>query len=148
MNSSLGISFPVEVCSSTLLRKRNQPLLATVPFVAADEPSRRGCDQRDGAVTFVAVRHSFGAAKLHPQTRLGAVEHRFSADREGDGMGGRIDAEAGDVFEFLCKLPAVRQLEHADAKRHELVGIKDTFHRTQAFASIRWVASAAARAPG
>jgi hypothetical protein len=32
-------------------------------------------------------------------------------------MGGRIDAEAGDVFEFFCELPVVRQLEHADAMR-------------------------------
>lgn len=39
-------------------------------------------------------------------------------------MGGRIDIEADDVFEFLGELRVVRQLERADAMRRELVGFK------------------------
>jgi len=34
----------------------------------------KGCEQRGGAVTFVVVRHRPGTARLHRQTRLGAVE--------------------------------------------------------------------------
>jgi hypothetical protein len=54
-------------------------------------------------VTFVVVRHRPGTARLHRQTRLGAVERLDLAlliDREDDRMGGRIDVEADDVFEF------------------------------------------------
>ncbi len=47
-------------------------------------------------------------------------------------MGGRIDIEADDVFEFLGELRVVRQLERADAMRRELVGFENTLHRTQA----------------
>src|ERR1700682_2533686 len=47
-------------------------------------------------------------------------------DREDDRMGGRIDVEADDVFEFLGELRVVRQLERADAMRRELVGLEDT----------------------
>src|ERR1700680_1813099 len=53
-------------------------------------------------------------------------------DREDDRMGGRIDVEADDVFEFLGELRVVRQLERADAMRRELVGLEDTLHRAQA----------------
>jgi hypothetical protein len=58
--------------------------------------------------------------------RLGAVERLDLAllvDREDDRMGGWIDVEADDVFEFLGELRVVRQLERADAMRRELVGI-------------------------
>jgi hypothetical protein len=46
-------------------------------------------------------------------------------------MGGRIDVEAGDVFELVGKLRVGRQLEHTDAMRRELVRLEDTLHRTQ-----------------
>ena len=56
-------------------------------------PSRmlRGGEQRGGAVTFVVVRHRPGAARLHRQSRLGAVECLNLAllvDRENDRMAG------------------------------------------------------------
>src|SRR4030081_1683659 len=69
-----------------------------------------GCEQRGGAVTFVVVRHRPGTARLHRQTRLGAVERLDLAllvDREDDRMGARIDAEAADAFEFLRTLRVV-----------------------------------------
>ena len=49
-------------------------------------------------------RHRAGAARLHRQPWLGTVERLNLAlfvDREDDRMGGRIDIEADDVFEFL-----------------------------------------------
>jgi hypothetical protein len=138
-------------------------LMAMALHVAADDGAVKdveGCEQRGGAVTFVVVRHRPGTARLHRQTRLGAVERLDLAllvDREDDRMGGRIDLEADDVFEFLGELRVVRQLERADAMRRELVGLKDTLHRTQAHPCGPSLASgrssgllrpAAARAPG
>ena len=58
-------------------------------------------------MTFVVVGHRAGTARLHRQTRLGSVERLDLAlliDREDDRMGGRIDIEADDVFEFLGEL--------------------------------------------
>ena len=99
-------------------------------------PSRiEGCKQRGGAVTFVVVRHRPGTAWLHWQPRLGTVERLDLAllvDRENDRMGGRIDVKADDVLELVSELRVCRQLERADAMRRELVGLKDTLHRTQA----------------
>ena len=106
--------------------------------VAADDGAVEdveGGEQRRRAVAFVVVGHRPGAARLHRQTRLGAVERLDLAlliDREDDGMGGRIDVEADDVLELLGKLRVVRQLERADAVRRELVGLQDALHRTQA----------------
>jgi hypothetical protein len=56
-----------------------------------------GGERRGRAVTFLVVGHRTGAALLHRQTGLGAVERLDLAlliDREDDGMGGRIDIEA------------------------------------------------------
>ena len=47
-------------------------------------------------------------------------------------MGGRINVEADDILELLGELRVRRQLERADAVRRELVGFKNTLHRTQA----------------
>ena len=81
-------------------------------------------------MTFVVVRHRPGAAWLHRQARLSAVERLDLAlliDREDDRMGGRIDVEADDVFEFLGELRIVRQLERADANgdRRRRIKAKD-----------------------
>jgi hypothetical protein len=94
-----------------------------------------GSEQRGGAVTLVIVGHRAGTAWLHRQSRLGAVKRLNLAlfvDREDDRMGGRVDVEADDVFEFLGKFRIVRQLERTDAMRRELVGFENTLHRAQA----------------
>ena len=81
--------------------------------------------------------HGAGAARLHRQSRLGAVERldlAFFIDREHHGMVGRIDVEADNILEFVSKFRIVRQLERADAMRRELMGLKDALHRTQAHA--------------
>ena len=71
-------------------------------------------EQRGGAVTFVVVGHGSGAARLHRQTGLGAVERLDLAlliDREDDGMGGRIDIEADDIAQLVDKLRVGGELE-------------------------------------
>jgi hypothetical protein len=69
-------------------------------------------------------------------------------DQKDDGMGGRIDVEADDVFELFGELRVVRQFERSDAVRHELVGLEDALSECKltpaAFASVRpvqWFAS-------
>jgi hypothetical protein len=108
-----------------------------------------GGEQRGCAVTFVVMRHGVGAARLHRQSWLGAVERLDLAlffDRENDRMGGRVDVEADNVLEFLRELRVVRQLERPDAMRGELVSLKDALHRSQAHAC-RLLLPAAGTAP-
>ena len=120
------------------VEEADELLVAMALHVAADDGAVEdveGGEQRGGAVTFVVVRHRPGAAWLHRQSRLGAVERLDLAllvDREDDRMGGRIDVEADDVLELLGELRVVRQLERSDAMRRELVGLKDALHRPQA----------------
>ena len=120
------------------IEEADELLVAMVLHVAADDGAIEdveGCEQRGGAVTFVVARHRPGAARLHRQSRLGAVEClvlAFLVDRENNRMGGRIDVEADDVFELLSELRVRRQLERANAMRRELVGLEDTLHRSQA----------------
>ena len=64
--------------------------MAMALHVAADDGAIEdveGGEQRGGAVTLVVVRHRPGAARLHRQPRLGAVERldlAFLVDREND----------------------------------------------------------------
>src|SRR5690606_9784596 len=107
------------------IEKANELLVTMALHVAADDgavENVEGGEQRGGAVTFVVVGHRTGPARLHRQPWLGAVERLNLAlfvDRENDRMGGRIDIEANDVFEFLGELRIVRQLEPADTMRRE-----------------------------
>ena len=107
------------------VEEADEVLMAVTLHVAADDGAVEdveGGEQRRGAVAFVIVGHRPGAARLHRQARLGAVERLDLAllvDREDNGMGGRIDVEANDVLELLGKLRVVRQLERSgyDAAR-------------------------------
>jgi hypothetical protein len=59
------------------------------------------------ALTFVVVGHRVGAAGLHRQVRLGAVERLDLAllvDAEHDGVRGRIDIEPDDVAQLGYEL--------------------------------------------
>src|SRR5271166_4472347 len=109
------ITFPTGTCSSIVLRKRMNSWWRWRCIVAADDGAIEdveGCEQRGGAVTFVVVRHRPGTARLHRQSRLGAVECldlAFLVDRENNRIGGRIDVEADDVFELLGELRVRRQ---------------------------------------
>ena len=84
--------------------------LHVVPDDCAVEDVEGG-KQRCGAVTFVVVRHSAGAASLHRQSWLGAVKRldlAFFVDREHDCISGWIDVETDDVLELLCNSLNVR----------------------------------------
>jgi hypothetical protein len=59
------------------IEEADELLVAMVLYVAAEDgaiENFEGCEQRGSAVTFVVVRHRPGAARLHRQSRLGAVE--------------------------------------------------------------------------
>ena len=74
----------------------------TVP-VAHVESRKQG----RGAVALVVVRHRAGAALLHRQARLGAVERLDLAlfiDRQHQGFVRRIEIKADDVLDLLDEL--------------------------------------------
>ena len=74
----------------------------------------QGGEQRGGAVPLVVVRHGAGAALLHRQAGLGAVERLDLAllvDRQHDGMGGRIDVEPDHVAQLVGEVRVVGELE-------------------------------------
>ena len=101
------------------VEEADELLMAVALHVAADDGAvehvERG-EQRRGAVALVVVGHGAGAALLHRQARLGAVERLDLAllvDRQHDGMGRRIDIEADDVAQLVDELRIVRELEAA-----------------------------------
>ena len=97
------------------IEEADELLVPVSLHVAADDGAVKdveGGEQRGCAVAFVVVGHRSGAAWLHRQTRLGAVERLDLAlliDRENDGMGWRIDIEADDVSRAICR-PTFRQI--------------------------------------
>ena len=71
-------------------------------------------EQRRCAMSFVVVGHRAGAALLHRQAGLRAVERldlRLFVDREDDGMGGRIDIKPDHVAQLVDELRVVGELE-------------------------------------
>src|SRR3546814_2864012 len=71
-------------------------------------------EERRRAVALVVVGHGAGAALLHGQAGLGAVERLDLAllvDRQHHGVGRRIDIQADDGRELLGEGRVVRQLE-------------------------------------
>ena len=88
------------------VEEADELLMPVALHAAADhgavEHVERG-EQRRGAVALVVVGHGAGAALLHRQAGLGAVERLDLAllvDRQHDGVGGRIDIEADDVAQL------------------------------------------------
>jgi hypothetical protein len=91
--------------------------------------------QRRDAVTLVVVCDGAGTSLLHRQPRLGAVQRldlAFLIDRENDGVIGRVDVEADDLFELGHELGIVGQLEPADQMRPQAMSTPDPLHRTDA----------------
>ena len=87
--------------------------------------------QRRDAVALVVVGDGAGTSLLHRQPRLGAVQRldlAFLIDRENDGMVGRIDVKADDLFEFGRELRIVGQLEPADQMRPQPMSAPDPLH--------------------
>jgi dihydroxyacetone kinase len=102
-----------------VLREADEFLVAMTLHVAADHAAVEhveGGEQGGRAVALVVVRHGTGAAGLHRQARLGAVERLDLAlliDREHDGMRRRVDIEANDISELLGELRVLGELEGA-----------------------------------
>ena len=81
--------------------------MAVALHAAADDRAVEhveGGEQRGGAVALVVMGHGAGAALLHRQAGLGAVERLDLAllvDRQHDRMGRRIDIEPDDVAQLV-----------------------------------------------
>ena len=120
------------------IEKADELLVPVSLHVAADDGAVEdveGGEQRGCAVAFVVVGHRSGAARLHRQTRLGAVERWDLAlliDREDDGMGWRVDIEADDVAQLVDKLRVGGELELFHPVRLKTVRTPDALDGTRA----------------
>src|SRR3979490_361266 len=77
-------------------------------------------EQRRCAMALVVVGNRAGAAFLHRQAGVGAVERldlRLFVDREDDGMGGRIDIKPDNIAQLVDELRVVGKLELVDPVR-------------------------------
>ena len=80
----------------------------------------------------VPGRHRTGAALLHRQAGLGAVESldlRLLINRQHHGMGRRVDIQADDIRELLGKGGIIGELEVPPAVRAEAMGLPDRLDR-------------------
>ena len=120
------------------IQEADELLVPVVLHAAADDLAFQyveGGEQGGRAMALVIMGHSFGAAFLQGQARLGAIQGldlRFLIDAKHDGVGGRIDIEAGDVADLGGELRIVGELEGADAVRGQVVGAPDALNRGQA----------------
>ena len=101
------------------VEEADELLMAVALHVLADDRAvehvERG-EQRRRAVPLVVVGHGAGAALLHRQAGLGAVERldlRLLVDRQHHGVGRRVDIQADDVDELLGEGRVVGELEAA-----------------------------------
>jgi hypothetical protein len=82
-------------------------------------------------MALVIMRHGAGAALLHGQSRLGAIEGLDLAlliDAQHQRLVGRVEIEPDDVLNFFRELRIVRQLEGLGQVRFELVRGPDALH--------------------
>ena len=98
-------------------------------------PSRTfECREQGGdAMPLVIVGHGAGAAFLHRQPRLGAIQRLDLAlfiDREHEGVVRRIDIEPDDVLELGCELRIVGQLELTHQMRPQAMHAPYPLHGT------------------
>ena len=97
--------------------------------------ARRAREQRGRSVPLVVVGHGAGAALLHGQAGLGAVEGLDLAllvDREDDGVGRRVYVKPHHVAQLLHELRVVGELEPFDPVRPQAVRAPDALHRGNA----------------
>jgi hypothetical protein len=99
------------------VEEANELLVPVALHVMADDGAVENVESgelRGRAMAFIVVGHRSGAARLHRQTGLGAIERLDLAlliDRENDRMRGRIDIEADDVAQLVDKLRVGGELE-------------------------------------
>ena len=117
------------------VQKANELLMPVALHAAPDDlaiENIKRCEEGRGAATLVIMGHRAGAAFLHRQSRLGAVESldlRFLVDREHDRMRRGIDIKADDIDEFFDEALVLRQFERADTMRREPVRRPDALNR-------------------
>src|SRR5712691_3141597 len=120
------------------IEETNELLVPMAFHVTADDGAVEDIESGEEcgrAMTFVVVGHRPGAARLHRQTRLGAIERLDLAllvDREDDGMGWRIDIEADDVAQLVDKLRIGGELELFHPVRLKAVCAPDAMDGTRA----------------
>ena len=91
------------------VEEADELLMAVALHAAADDLALQNVERGEQgrrAVAFVVMGHRAGAAFLHRQARLGAVERLDLAllvDREHDCMRRRIDIEADDIANLAAK---------------------------------------------
>ena len=98
-----------------------------------------GSEEGRRAMPFVVVGYGAGAALLHGQAGLGAVERLDLAllvNRQHDGMGGRIDIEPDDVAQLVDEVGIVGELELPHPVRLQPVCAPDALHRADGDASL------------
>ena len=120
------------------VEEADELLVAVAGHVAADDGAvehvQRG-EERGGAVPLVVVGHRAGAALLHRQPGLGAVERLDLAllvDREHDGVRRRVEIEPDHVAQLRDEPRIVRELELPNPVRLEAMGAPDALDRTDA----------------
>jgi hypothetical protein len=120
------------------IEESDELLMAMMLHIASDDgavENVEGGEQRGRAVTLIVVCHRPGAALLHRQAGLSAVERldlAFLIDREDDGMGWRIDIETDDIAQLAHKLRVSRQLELFHPVRLQAVCAPDALDGTRA----------------
>jgi hypothetical protein len=117
-----------------------------VPHIAADDGAVEDVEGREQcrrAMTLVVVGHRPGAALLHWQAGLGAVERLDLAlfiNREDDGMGWRIDIETDDVAQLVNEARGGGEFELFHPVRPQAARAPDSLDGTRAD-TVQWVAS-------
>src|SRR5271155_2627331 len=103
------------------VEETDELLVAMALHVAADHGSVEdvhGCEQGGRSVPLVIMGHRSGAALLHRQPGLGAVERldlAFFVDRQDHGVRRRIDVETDDVAQPVDEFGVLGELELANA---------------------------------
>ena len=120
------------------VEEADELLVPVALHIAADDGAVEDVEGREQcrrAMTLVVVGHRPGAALLHRQAGLGAVERLDLAlfiDREDDGMGGRIDIETDDVAQLVNEARVGGELELFHPVRLQAVRAPDALDGTRA----------------
>ena len=120
------------------VEEADELLVPVALHVAADDGAVEDVEGREQcrrAMTLVVVGHRPGAALLHRQAGLGAVERLDLAlfiDREDDGMGGRINIETDDVAQLVDEARVGGELELFHPVRLQAVRAPDALDGTRA----------------
>src|SRR6201981_1693408 len=120
------------------VEEADELLVPVALHIAADDGAVEDVEGREQcrrAMTLVVVGHRPGAALLHWQAGLGAVERLDLAlfiDREDDGMGGRINIETDDVAQLVDEPRVGGEFELFHPVRLQAVRAPDALDGTRA----------------